>query len=136
MYYYNKVCDGCSEIMLEGDDIVVCPECGTPQHRECYKKNNECVNVHLHAEGYDWRAAHAEQEAPKEAEPENEYDRFAIRALTQTGEHLGYIPRYYNKAILARIEKGTSYSCQVLEVTPAQSCSECVKVRLNMPSVV
>lgn len=72
MFYYNKVCDGCSEIMLEGDDIVVCPECGTPQHRECYKKNNECVNVHLHAEGYDWRAAHAEQEAPKEAEPENE----------------------------------------------------------------
>lgn len=70
-----------------------------------------------------------------EAEPENEYDRFAIRALTQTGEHLGYIPRYYNKAILTRIEKGTSYSCQVLEVTPAQSCSECVKVRLNMPSV-
>ena len=60
MFYDNKVCDGCSEIMLEGDDIVVCPECGTPQHRECYNKNNECVNAHLHAEGFDWRQAHAE----------------------------------------------------------------------------
>lgn len=69
-----------------------------------------------------------------EAEPENEYDRFAIRVITQKGEHLGYIPRYYNKAILARIDKGISYSCKVLEVTPSQSCSECVKIRLNMPS--
>ena len=62
MFYYNKVCDGCSEQLLEGEDIVVCPECGTPQHRECYKKNNECVNAHLHAEGFDWRAANPEPE--------------------------------------------------------------------------
>lgn len=67
MFYDNKVCDGCSDVMLEGDDIVVCPECGTPQHRECYKKNNQCVNAHLHAEGFDWRAANAEPE--KEPEP-------------------------------------------------------------------
>lgn len=65
MFYDNKVCDGCSEIMLEGDDIVVCPECGTPQHRECYNKNNECVNAHLHAEGFDWQKAH-EEPAPEE----------------------------------------------------------------------
>lgn len=67
MFYDNKVCDGCSEVMLEGDDIVVCPECGTPQHRECYKKNNQCVNAHLHAEGFDWQKANAEPE--KEPEP-------------------------------------------------------------------
>ncbi len=67
MFYDNKVCDGCSDVMLEGDDIVVCPECGTPQHRECYKKNNQCVNAHLHAEGFDWRTANAELE--KEPEP-------------------------------------------------------------------
>lgn len=71
-----------------------------------------------------------------EAEPQNEHDRFAIRALTQTGDLLGYIPRYYNKAILAHIEKGISYSCRILAVTPAKGCSECVKVRLNMPSAV
>ena len=68
MFYDNKMCDGCSETMLSGEDIVVCPECGTPQHRECYNKNNECVNAHLHAEGFDWRAAHEEAEAPKPLE--------------------------------------------------------------------
>lgn len=74
MFYDNKVCDGCSEVMLEGDDIVVCPECGTPQHRECYNKNNECVNAHLHAEGFDWREAHKADETPEppsEEKPDN-----------------------------------------------------------------
>lgn len=68
MFYDNKVCDGCSEIMLDGDDIVVCPECGTPQHRECYKKNNECVNAHLHAEGFDWSAVNVVPEVKEEPE--------------------------------------------------------------------
>lgn len=66
-------------------------------------------------------------------EPENEYDSFAIRVLTKSGEHLGYIPRYYSQAITERLQKGMTYSCEVLEVTPANNCSECIKVRLNMP---
>lgn len=66
-------------------------------------------------------------------EPENEYDSFAIRVLTKDGEHLGYIPRYYSQAITERLQKGMTYSCEVLEITPANNCSECIKVRLNMP---
>lgn len=56
--------------MHEGEDIVVCPECGTPQHRECYNKNNECVNAHLHAEGFDWQKANAEP-APVSEQPQD-----------------------------------------------------------------
>ena len=70
-----------------------------------------------------------------EEEPENEHDCFAIRVITQRNEHLGYIPRYYNKAILARLRKGISYSCKIIEVNLSQNCSECVKIRLTMPSV-
>lgn len=54
--------------MNDSEDIVVCPECGTPQHRECYKKNNACVNEHLHAEGFDWREANIKPEEPKNDE--------------------------------------------------------------------
>lgn len=72
MFYDNKKCDGCSELMLEGEDIVVCPECGTPQHRECYQKNNECVNAHLHAEGFDWRAANVTDEKAEEPSVDTE----------------------------------------------------------------
>ncbi len=72
MFYDNKMCDGCSELMHEGEDIVVCPECGTPQHRECYQKNNECVNAHLHAENFDWRVANATPEKAEEPSTDTE----------------------------------------------------------------
>ncbi len=61
MNYINSICDGCGAALREEDDIVVCPECGTPQHRECYKKNNRCVNGHRHAEGFEWSALGAPQ---------------------------------------------------------------------------
>ena len=71
-----------------------------------------------------------------EEEPENEYDPMAIRVLTRSGKHLGYVPRYYNKPILERLQRGVTYSCKVLEVQTSHKCSECVKIRLNMPSAV
>lgn len=54
MKYTDSVCDGCGLPLREEDDIVVCPECGTPQHRECYKKDNRCVNEHRHSENFEW----------------------------------------------------------------------------------
>lgn len=69
-------------------------------------------------------------------EPENEFDENALRLVTSEGQHLGYVPRYYNKEILARLAKGTTYSCIVIELNQAGLCSECVKVRLNIPSIL
>lgn len=57
MNYYNCLCNGCGQPLREDDDIVVCPECGTPQHRECYKKENRCVNAHLHSDSFVWSPA-------------------------------------------------------------------------------
>lgn len=68
LFYNGKKCDGCAGMMYDGEDIVVCPECGTPQHRECYNKNNACVNAHLHAEGFDWQKANIVPEEPKPVE--------------------------------------------------------------------
>ena len=67
-------------------------------------------------------------------EPDNENDSMAIRILTTDGSHLGYVPRYFNRGILERLNKRSSYSCRVLEVNQDSNCSECVKVRLNIPS--
>lgn len=69
-----------------------------------------------------------------EEEPENAYDPMAIRVLTQEKEILGYVPRYYNKAILARLHDGMGYSCKITEVNAnMRNCSECLKARLTMP---
>lgn len=69
-----------------------------------------------------------------EEEPENAYDPMAIRVLTQGNEILGYVPRYYNKTILARLHDGMGYSCEITEVNAnMRNCSECLKARLTMP---
>lgn len=61
MRYENTICDGCKKKFEESDDVVVCPDCGTPQHRECYEKNGECVNAALHESGFSW---HGEISSP------------------------------------------------------------------------
>ena len=67
MNYTGKLCDGCRQPLENGDDIVVCPICGTPQHRSCYEKNNKCVNEYLHSTGFAWTDPEEEQRK-KEAE--------------------------------------------------------------------
>ena len=68
-----------------------------------------------------------------EKEPENEFDVNAIKIQTLAGDVLGYVPRYYNEAILERLKKNMTYSCKIIDINLSQSCSECIKVRLNMP---
>ena len=46
--YTGLKCRVCDKPFSEEDDIVVCPDCGTPYHRFCYKEKGECVNYELH----------------------------------------------------------------------------------------
>lgn len=63
MRYINEICQGCGKVIQSDDDIVVCPECGTPQHRECYNAEHKCVNEHLHSDEYEWKPKHQEEMA-------------------------------------------------------------------------
>ncbi len=55
MDYIGNKCPVCDRYFHIDDDIVVCPECGTPSHRECYLQNGKCANYDKHAEGYDFQ---------------------------------------------------------------------------------
>ena len=45
----NKQCQICQSYLFEGeDDIVVCPECGAPHHRDCWQTVGKCGLEHLH----------------------------------------------------------------------------------------
>lgn len=48
----------CSEKFTSEDDIVVCPDCGTPYHRACYEKEGKCANVILHKNGGSWKPSY------------------------------------------------------------------------------
>ena len=62
MLYEKETCHGCEKGFEPGDDTVVCPVCGTPQHRACWLERKACVNESLHADGFIWRAAVAQDE--------------------------------------------------------------------------
>lgn len=51
--YTTSKCPYCGKLFQENDDIVVCPECGTPMHRECYENYGICANEARHG-SYDF----------------------------------------------------------------------------------
>lgn len=91
MNYSGKICDGCREPLENGDDIVVCPVCGTPQHRSCYEKNHKCVNEYLHSTGFVWTDPDAEkqktgaEQAAREEQSQPEQQPF-VQATPQSME--------------------------------------------------
>ena len=61
MDFLGNKCPVCDKYFHSDEEIVVCPECGTPHHRECYEALGHCKNEELHAEGYDYSEAHQEK---------------------------------------------------------------------------
>ena len=55
MNYQNSRCPVCGQPLLETEDVVVCPECATPQHRACWMQNGCCANASLHGTDFVWR---------------------------------------------------------------------------------
>ena len=45
MKYKGEKCAACDKVFTDDDDVVVCPDCGSPHHRECYKAENKCANT-------------------------------------------------------------------------------------------
>ncbi len=53
--YDGSKCLSCGKEFTSEDDVVVCPECGTPYHRSCYEKEGQCINIELHEKGGSWQ---------------------------------------------------------------------------------
>ncbi len=68
MNYSNIACPVCGINFNETDDVVVCPICGTPHHRECWHKNGRCINEAKHAEGFVWQMMNTEPSFTKKAD--------------------------------------------------------------------
>lgn len=52
--YIGVRCPVCNKKFTEADDIVVCPVCGAPHHRDCYKQSNQCAFSDDHISGKTW----------------------------------------------------------------------------------
>ena len=72
MKYKGEKCFYCNEEFNDNDDVVVCPECGTPYHRTCYKQAGSCINHQLHESGESWKASEIKADEPETVTFDNE----------------------------------------------------------------
>ena len=68
----KRVCSLCHAYLFEDDDVVCCPVCGAPHHRECYEQLGHCAleKDHVTENQYDLLKAREQEEAKKQ--PKNE----------------------------------------------------------------
>lgn len=62
MNFKELECSVCKNSFVDGDDIVVCPECGAPYHRTCYIERGKCIYEYSHGTG----TLHNQREASSE----------------------------------------------------------------------
>lgn len=72
------------------------------------------------------------EELVLELEPDNIYDKFAIKICNKSDKLIGYVPRYYSKELSKLISLGWEYKLTVLEVNKDSNCNECLKVKLYL----
>lgn len=63
-------CVRCKAYLFSEDDIVYCPECGAPHHRECYNALGHCALEELHGTELEYsreKAAEAQEKAQEKA---------------------------------------------------------------------
>ncbi len=70
MNYIGMECDYCHQRFQDGDDIVVCPDCGTPMHRSCWNKYGACVHADQHDTGFSWTSPEWEKQKADQQELE------------------------------------------------------------------
>ncbi|MBR2338126.1 MAG: zinc-ribbon domain-containing protein [Clostridia bacterium] len=68
-FYEGQSCPVCGQHFGETDDIVTCPECGAPHHRECWKREGHCHFADAHGTDQQWAKSEPSQAAASSATP-------------------------------------------------------------------
>ncbi|MCI1955929.1 MAG: zinc-ribbon domain-containing protein [Oscillospiraceae bacterium] len=65
MNYVGLKCPVCGKTFSADDDIVVCPQCGAPYHRECYARVGKCIYSDRHGTPDAWKPPQRDGTADK-----------------------------------------------------------------------
>ncbi len=66
----GEKCAVCSAYLFEEDDIVYCPECGAPHHRDCYNSYGKCGLSQLHGTENQYKKVEIQQHNTEETKTE------------------------------------------------------------------
>ncbi len=75
--YMNEKCPVCHKTFAETDDVVVCPDCGAPHHRDCWNEVQHCAYEHKHGEGFHWESSLEKHRKEMEEQARAEYEKNA-----------------------------------------------------------
>ncbi len=78
MLYEKATCPVCGGEFTDGDDVVVCPVCGTPHHRGCWESTGRCANEGRHGEHFVWAPPRSAEKDTDDRKRENPRDETAI----------------------------------------------------------
>ena len=81
----GKKCPVCQGYLFEEDEIVWCPDCGAPHHKDCYKAAGHCGFLNLH--GTEelknmLNESSQEQEQREEQQTENKAPKVNVRCAS------------------------------------------------------
>jgi len=77
----GKKCQVCNAYLFDNDDVVFCPTCGAPHHRECYKSLGHCALEEFHG---------TENQYDSEKENEIEEDNKKDYKIEEDGEKIKF----------------------------------------------
>lgn len=95
----NNQCQICKGYLFEEDDIVVCPHCGAPHHRDCWQTVGHCGAMDFHGtdKQYDLLKRAERSESETDAEPEvHTCPRCHRTSKSQGAEFCPYCGQPYN----------------------------------------
>lgn len=82
-------CAACGVRFDDDSDIVICPECGAPHHRECWQQEGHCACEERHSETYEWEPERTVLGGFRQNHSGND----SSKALTQTEDSTVVCPR-------------------------------------------
>lgn len=73
MDFKNYTCPVCDERFKDGDDVVVCPECGAPHHRDCYEQTGHCYYENRHSDDFSFEEIKKENQSGADNKDEEDW---------------------------------------------------------------
>ncbi|MCQ2449466.1 MAG: DUF2628 domain-containing protein [Clostridia bacterium] len=74
--YEGQKCPVCHAYLFEEDDIVCCPDCGAPHHRDCYGTIGHCALEDTHGTEQQYHT-HTEEHQPVDSAEQTSNDEIA-----------------------------------------------------------
>ncbi len=80
----NKQCQICKGYLFDDDDVVICPICGAPHHRDCYSSVGHCGAEDAHGTDRQYDKVKAEEDAAEAEAAKNEENSRECRFCHRT----------------------------------------------------